>query len=1368
MSSKLYRFIKLSFFILFFISFISLRLNTQHLDARMKGVASDIALATADRSIQDTPGSIIKNYAQKCIDITSNVNQKLAIQALASQLYLNNLVIRFDESKKKYINTVGEMKSLTDAIEVGLVDLSKDVQQATETEQKLIQEADEILEYQYSLNEQAASVVDLMLSAPVKQRDISLDLDFEFLDDEIKERVNKYNIFFKEGFNPVSEFYTDEIDDLLGYVPGDPYATKTALIASQRWSEWPNLFSVYSTSWHPIEGKYVAITGEYDALAIPQPIYHLTIYDFDGTSLSNPVYPTGTLGGYGQYRSIDWSPDGGYLVAGGSSNSADDDSIRIFTFNEGPPKTVMQLVADKYDPSFTYTVTSVAWRRWDWDPVKGVFFAVVGDGDDAVDEIQIYKLIDSSSVTLGLFYSTSWGIGENQVYSCGWSEDGDYLAVAGRNDDNPQVLRVFKFDSDSPDPEKRLVEVASMNYDQFDFDVDWISGVDWSPNGGQYQYLVLSSNSLFTSYDGESPQIAMNAVGKAFAVWKNRSSGVIQALRYDGLTDLWQKEAVSLSSSTYESLEPQVAINNDGNAIAVWKRDDGGGSFTIQANRYDARIGSWQSPSAVTNLSLSGQNASLPQIAMDELGNANVVWQRSTGNSGEMVIQANRYDGFSWQDPSNVTNLSDVNEESEKSQIAMSDEGDAIVVWRKSDGGGSYTIQACKYDYSFSDWVSRVNVSSSLLSTFTLDNPQVAMSNDVAIIIWEGEEITSASYASYIPTFSISSIVQTRVNIISKGWGNQDAWEPSLNKEPEELSLSKDIKFQNPGMKINPQIAISDYEGMAVWIYLSDLDHPIFPGLRYTVQAKKYILGKGWQSTRSISPIAIHEQRCPQIAMDGAGNAIAVWGFSTRPTSNRYNAATDLWQRSQRIFDYWAGDLPRIAMDQAGNAIVVWQDVGYEWWEPTRYIYASRYNELTGSWSINLGEVVGQYSLKIVKFDNSSEALTFFTAWNNVEEMRLKYGVTMAKWAPSGEAVGISSERVKINGMFYNLIIFEVDFLSKIITLAEGNADYGTGPPELDNDLAWRPDGKYMSGVTNTGSHTALDVYDLDENYFTAVINTYDTSLPTKSEMKWPNKGERDIGILSNILCQNQEKDCTKSMPVKFAIPDGYDGAAGFVDIINPACTSADYGLTAVLDASVEVTDSLLGARKRNYKFMQDNLKLSKRLTDVYKKSIEMKKTEQARIIDQPGVYTFNKDVQGVIVIDADNITLDLNGYKIFSDSKIPITVNKNIKNINIKNGSIIGGNQYLGAPSGVLVKEGAQHITLENLTITFCYEGVTFKGEQDCSVTDCLVEDCAFKSNIKAASLDCSEYVTFKECEFLDCFLESVNLENNNKNCCQ
>ena len=1311
MSSKLYRFIKLSFFIL--ILFFN------------------------------------KSYTRECIDITSNVNQKLAIQALASQSYLNNLVIRFDESKKKYIDTVGEMKSLTDAIEVGLVDLGKDVQQAIKTERSLIRTASGILEYQYSLNEQAASVVDFLLSAPVKQKQIPLGLDFEFLDDKAKDEVratiNKYNIVFKEGFNTAPEFYTDEIDELLGYVPGDPYATKTALIASEYWR------GAYSTSWHP-SGNYVVITGAYNSLP---PFFNpqLRVYDFDGTSLSNPVESTGTPADYGRYWSIGWSPEGGYLLGGVGKllepgALPPDSNIRVFTFAQGPPKTVDLLTVAQYNPGTNYGVTSVAWHP-DFSDSLGGYFAVVGNGDNnvAVKEIQIYNWLPPNPLGLP-FCTEKWGMGvENYVYSCCWSPDGKYLAVGGQRNNANKVLRVFEFDPNASDPEKRLIERAWMYYNDFDFDVGWITGVDCSPNG---QYFALASNFLLPTYEGESPQIAMNAVGNAFAVWENASGlkRVIQAIRYDVMTGFWQDEAVDLSSSDYDSYEPQIAINNNGDAIAVWKKDDGGGSFTIQANKYDHNSDSWQSSLAVTNLSLSGKNAGLPQIAMNDEG-AIAVWQGMFDNLHTItIIQANRYDGFNWQDPSDVTNLSTVGEDSRNAQIAMIEEGDAIVTWRSADGGGSYAIKACKYDCDSSSWLSRVNVFSAPFSS--IDNPQVAMSNQMAIIIWEGEE----TYFNPAEFWGKYYNVQARVNIISKGWERSDAWEPNLNKEPEDLSLDSR----------RPQIAVLDYEGIAVWEY-------VIPPSDQVIQTKKYILRRGWESTKNLDTPS-EPAGYPQIAMDGAGNAIAVWwvyglDFSGGATARRYNAAADSWGSSSVIstFFYNFPIFTPIVMDRAGNAIAIWERTA---------IYASRYNEVIGFWKTNLGYELGRHSLKVVKFDDLlTEPLTLLTEWSEVGRINPPYdlsGVQVAKWAPSGKAVAIGSDIVTVNDINYSLIVFEVDFLSGILTLVEGLSVFlyqGRTWDFVYSDLAWRPDGKYIS-ASRTGRFERLDINDLDFDYFEVVVDTFDTSVPARGGTKWSNKGGRDVGWLTNLLCQNQEKGCTKSIPTKFAIPNGYLTAANFVNIINPACISADYGLTAVLDASIEVTNSLLGARTRNCKFMQDNLKLSKRLTDVYKKSIEMKKSEQARVIDRPGVYTFNKDVQGVIVIDADNITLDLNGHKIFSDSKIPITVNKNIKNISIKNGSIIGGNQYLGAPSGVLVKEGAQHITLENLTITFCYEGVTFKGEQDCSVTDCLVEDCAFKSNIKAASLDCSEYVTFKECEFLDCFLETVNLENNNKNCCE
>ena len=66
------------------------------------------------------------------------------------------------------------------------------------------------------------------------------------------------------------------------------------------------------------------------------------------------------------------------------------------------------------------------------------------------------------------------------AYSCSWSKDGEYLAIGGEKNNAGQVLRVFKFIS-TPGSEE-LIEVASMDYDDFDFDVSWIRGVDWSPN----------------------------------------------------------------------------------------------------------------------------------------------------------------------------------------------------------------------------------------------------------------------------------------------------------------------------------------------------------------------------------------------------------------------------------------------------------------------------------------------------------------------------------------------------------------------------------------------------------------------------------------------------------------------------------------------------------------------------------------------------------------------------------------------------------------------------------------------------------------------------------------------------------------------
>ncbi|MCP4002506.1 MAG: hypothetical protein GY727_16520, partial [Gammaproteobacteria bacterium] len=82
----------------------------------------------------------------------------------------------------------------------------------------------------------------------------------------------------------------------------------------------------------------------------------------------------------------------------------------------------------------------------------------------------------------------------------------------------------------------------------------------------------------------------------------------------------------------------------------------------------------------------------------------------------------------------------------------------------------------------------------------------------------------------------------------------------------------------------------------------------------------------------------------PQIAFDGSGNAMAVWyqhdGTYDSIYANRYVAGTG-WAGAATIDDVTAGNAwsPQVAVDGSGNAMAVWyQDDG-----TNDSIYANRF-----------------------------------------------------------------------------------------------------------------------------------------------------------------------------------------------------------------------------------------------------------------------------------------------------------------------------------------------------------------------------------------------------------------------------------------
>ncbi|MFC1841758.1 hypothetical protein ACFLYA_01680 [Candidatus Dependentiae bacterium] len=239
---------------------------------------------------------------------------------------------------------------------------------------------------------------------------------------------------------------------------------------------------------------------------------------------------------------------------------------------------------------------------------------------------------------------------------------------------------------------------------------------------------------------------------------------------------------------------------------------------------------------------------------------------------------------------------------------------------------------------------------------------------------------------------------------------------------------------------------------------------------------------------------------------------------------------------------------------------------------------------------------------------------------------------------------------------------------------------------------------------------------------------------------------------------QENEGIATKSRVFKATVPVGQ--IAPDTDVVNTAIEKmqVDFiGLTALL---ASIKSSFQKARSLQTK----NVKLYKKNQEMYKKNLTYKSAQNIRKIDSPGSYTVGFDFDGKIFIQSDDVSLDLNGDTLFCDAGCALTIDKGCKNIIIKNGRIVGGDNYIGADCGVCVKQGAQAVRLENIEISFCYKGICFEGKDGSEIKDCIIKNCSLMCNNTAAVLCGATDVYFKVCMFKDFFQECILLRNSDR----
>ncbi|HEX3737348.1 MAG TPA: PKD domain-containing protein [Solirubrobacterales bacterium] len=377
-------------------------------------------------------------------------------------------------------------------------------------------------------------------------------------------------------------------------------------------------------------------------------------------------------------------------------------------------------------------------------------------------------------------------------------------------------------------------------------------------------------------YNGEDPQLGVDQAGDTVAAW----------VRFDGSNEIVQgaerpaggswSAAVNLSAPGEDAEDPRLAVDAAGDAVAVWRRYDGTDDIVEAASRPPG--GSWGVP---VDLSAGGENADSPSVAVDPAGDAVAVWRRYDGTD-EIIQASTRTAGGVWQAP---VDLSESGENAYRPQIAVDGAGDAVAVWDRSDG--VHTIVQAASRPAGGSWGPSVDLSAAGESAV---EAQVAVdpAGD-AVVVWQRYNGTN-------------DVVQAAERTVG------GAWQPSVD-----LSESaEDASY--PDVAVDPA-----GDAVAVW--------EVREGGYYVIQGANLTAGRTWRAPVDVSAPGHYAQEA-RVAVDPAGDAVALWGFY-EGTYNIAQAATQAaggaWQPGVDLSAPGEeADELEVAVDPAGDAVAAW------------------------------------------------------------------------------------------------------------------------------------------------------------------------------------------------------------------------------------------------------------------------------------------------------------------------------------------------------------------------------------------------------------------------------------------------------------
>ncbi len=399
-------------------------------------------------------------------------------------------------------------------------------------------------------------------------------------------------------------------------------------------------------------------------------------------------------------------------------------------------------------------------------------------------------------------------------------------------------------------------------------------------------------------YDAGSPDIALDGSGRALAVFVQDDGDDWRVYANFREESAWSGPAIIDAGAGSAASRPRGAMDGSGRAIAVFQQS-GGGSDRVYANRWDGA--DWSGAEVID--AGPGNDAYQPEVAMDGGGNAVVVFEQQVDEFWR--IHANFWDGTQWSGaqiidagPGNNAFIP---------AVAMADSGRAVAVFEQWDGE-NWRIYASVWDGSAWSAAELIDAGPG----GNASRPRVATdgSGNAVVVFGQDSGGVLRVYANFWDGTSWNG-----ATTIDAGTGDQADF---------------------------PAVAMAE-SGEAVAVFQQK------DGSADRIYANRWDTS-GWSGAAAIDAGPGFRAYEPRVAMDGEGNALAVFrqsdGYYYRIYSNRLSGAS--WSGAE-IIDAGPGknaDDPRVALDGQGRGVAVFRQYDGSNWR----VYANRFFPVFAPW----------------------------------------------------------------------------------------------------------------------------------------------------------------------------------------------------------------------------------------------------------------------------------------------------------------------------------------------------------------------------------------------------------------------------------